>query len=76
MTETTDRDQEALALRDQGQSFGGIARILGLDGACAANAAFNRALRRRPISEQAWLRSRESVRLDAVASRVRGRAMT
>lgn len=73
MTTDANRDEQALMLRDQGQSFGGIAQALGLDGARAANAAFNRALRQRPVTQQAWLRSRESVRLDAVASRVRGR---
>jgi len=75
MTTTTDtnRDEETLALRDQGRSFIGIAGILGLDSAQAANAAFNRALRGRTNAQQAWLRSREAARLDALASRVRGR---
>jgi len=39
----------------------------------SANEAFNRALRCRPKSQQEWLRSREMMRLDAVASRVRQR---
>ena len=58
MTTTTDtnRDEETLALRDQGRSFIGIAGILGLDSAQAANAAFNRALRGRTNAQQAWLR--------------------
>ena len=68
-----DRDEQALALRDGGQPFAGIARILGFDGPRVANAAFNRALRARPRAEQAQLRSREVARLDALASRVRGR---
>ena len=68
-----DRDEQVLALRDEGRSFAGIALFLGLDGDGAAHSAFNRALRLRPLSEQSWLRSREMSRLDALASRVRGR---
>jgi len=68
-----DRDDRVLALRDEGRSFAGIALVLGLDGDRAAHSAFNRALRCRPPSEQSWLRSREMSRLDALASRVRGR---
>jgi len=68
-----DRDEEALALRDEGGPFAGIARILGFDDARAANAAFNRALRRQSNAEQTWLRSRELARLDALTSRLRGR---
>jgi hypothetical protein len=68
-----DRDEQTLALRDEGRSFAGIAQVLGLDNARVANAAFNRALRRRPKTQQDWLRSREMMRLDAVASRVRQR---
>ncbi len=73
MADEVDRDERTLVLRDEGRSFAGIAQILGLDGARAANAAFNRALRCRPRSQQEWLRSREMRRLDAVASRVRER---
>jgi hypothetical protein len=73
MTTDIDRDEQVLALRDRGQPFAGIAQVLDLDSARAANAAFNRALRGRPNSEQAWLRSREVARLDALASRLRGR---
>lgn len=68
-----DRDERALTLRDQGWSFSEIARALDVDGASEAAAAFNRALGRRPDSEQAWLRSREVARLDALASRLRWR---
>jgi hypothetical protein len=68
-----DRDEQTLALRDEGRSFAGIAQVLGLDNARVANSAFNRALRRRPKTQQDWLRSREMMRLDAVASRVRQR---
>ncbi len=73
MPSKVDRDEETLALRDEGRSFAGIAHILGLDNGRAANAAFNRALRSQPKAEQARLRSREMTRLDAVASRVRER---
>jgi hypothetical protein len=73
MPDAMDRDEQSLALRDEGRSFAGIAQILGLDDARAANAAFNRALRCRPKAQQGWLRSREMIRLDAVASRVRQR---
>lgn len=66
-------DEKALVLRDKGRPFVGIAQILGLDSAHAANAAFNRALRRRPRAQREQLRSREMARLDAVASRVRAR---
>ena len=70
MTDEANRDEQTLALRDEGWSFVGIAAILGLEDAHAANAAFNRALRCRPKAQQEWLRSREMMRLDAVASRV------
>jgi len=73
MHDEVDRDEQTLALRDEGRSFAGIAQVLGLEDAHAANAAFNRALRCRSKSQQEWLRSREMTRLDAVASRVRGR---
>ena len=73
MSTDMDRDEQALVQRDQGRSFVGIAGILELDSARAVNAAFNRALRGRPNAEQLWLRSRELARLDALASRLRGR---
>ena len=73
MTKDTDRDERALALRDQGQPFAGIAQALGFDDPHAANAAFNRALRARSRAEQAQLRGREVARLEALALRVRGR---
>jgi hypothetical protein len=73
MTTDTERDDQALVLRDQGQPFAGIAKTLELDDARAANAAFNRALRGRPNAQREWLRSRELARLDALASRVRER---
>ena len=58
MSKDMDRDEQALVQRDQGRFFVGIAGILELDSARAANAAFNRALRGRPNAEQVWLRSR------------------
>jgi DNA-binding transcriptional MerR regulator len=67
------RDDHVLLLRDEGRSFAGIARALDLAGALEANAAFNRALRRRVPSEQAALRSRETARLDALGERLRKR---
>ena len=73
MPDDVDRDEQTLVLRDEGRSFAGIAKMLGLDNAHAANAAFNRALRCQSKSQQEWLRSREMSRLDAVASRVRQR---
>ncbi len=68
-----DRDEQTLVLRDEGRSYAGIALILGLNDAHAANAAFNRALRCQSKAKQEWLRSREMMRLDAVASRLRER---
>ena len=73
MSTDTHRDEQALVLRDDGRSFVGIAGLLELDSSRAANAAFNRGLRGRPNAEQAWLRSREVARLNALASRLRGR---
>ena len=73
MTTDINRDEQALTLREQGRSFSEIARIVEVDCAREATAAFNRALRRRPNAEQAWLRSREVARMDALASRLRWR---
>ena len=73
MTTDMDRDEQVFALRNQGHPFAGIAQILRLDSARAANAAFNRALRGRPNAEQAGLRGHEVARLDALAARLRGR---
>ena len=73
MTPDLDRDEEALAMREKGGPFAGIAHILELDDARAANSAFNRALRRQSSAEQTWLRGREMARLDASARRLRGR---
>jgi hypothetical protein len=72
-SEDTDRDEKALALREDGQTFAGIARALDLSGTVEANAAFNRALRRKTATEQDGLRQREMARLDALGQRVRDR---
>lgn len=68
-----ERDEKVLVLREEGLTFSRIARELGLEGTFGANAAFIRALHRRPASEQEDLRSHENARLDALAARVRGR---
>jgi len=73
MPDALHREEQALLLRDEGRSFAGIARVLDLTGALEANAAFNRALRRRSPAEQAALRSREMARLDALGERLRRR---
>jgi len=49
MSRDMDRDEKDLLLRDQGRPFVGIAEILELGSARAANAAFNRGLRGRPL---------------------------
>ena len=73
MPSGVERDEQALLLREQGRSFAAIARVLDLSGALDANAAFNRALRRYTLGDQAALRSREMARLDALAERLRQR---
>jgi hypothetical protein len=73
MADGTERDDEVLALRERGRSFASIARALGFEGASPANAAFNRALRRLPPSDQDSLRSHEMARLDALGERLRQR---
>jgi hypothetical protein len=73
LADSTERDDEVLALRERGRSFASIARALGFEGAGPANAAFNRALRRLPPSDQESLRSHEMARLDALGERLRQR---
>ncbi|MGH9179110.1 MAG: hypothetical protein ACRD0N_11235 [Acidimicrobiales bacterium] len=70
---TTDHslDDEVLRLRTDGKSFATIARALDFERARDANAAFNRALRRRPESEQVALRRNEQDRLDRLAEVVK-----
>jgi hypothetical protein len=69
-----ERDERVLALREEGRTYARIARELGIERTLDANAAFNRALRRRPSEEQDSLRSHEMARLDALAERVRRRS--
>jgi len=64
-------DDQVLVMRGQGRSFGRIAEAVGLTRASQANAAFNRALRRRPAKEMAAIRSEENSRLDRLAASVR-----
>jgi hypothetical protein len=73
MATDINRDERARQGRDHGQPFVELARILEVESAREATAAFNRALRGRPNAEQAWLRRREVARLDASASRLRWR---
>jgi hypothetical protein len=73
VADSTERDDEVLALRERGRSFASIARALGFEGASPANAAFNRALRRLPQAEQESLRGHEMARLDALGERLRKR---
>jgi hypothetical protein len=73
VADSTERDDEVLVLRERGRSFASIARALGFEGASPANAAFNRALRRLPPSEQESLRGHEMARLDALGERLRQR---
>jgi len=66
-------DKQALELRQQGKSFGAIARLLNYERPRDAWFAFNRALRRHAPQEQADLRRAEVGRLqlltDAVGAR-------
>ena len=62
--ESIDSDEQVLALRTQSKGFAKIAESLGLGRANEANEAFNRALRRRPLEEQATIRAAENARLD------------
>lgn len=62
--ESTEADEQVLALRTESKSFAKIAGSLGLARANDANEAFNRALRRRPLEEQATIRAAENARLD------------
>lgn len=64
-------DDKVLELRSHGGSFKSIAETLGFDKSGAAIKAFNRALRRRPASEQDALLADELHRLDRVEAKVR-----
>jgi hypothetical protein len=62
-----------MALREQGRSFAGIARTLGLKRAADAREAFLRELRSRPEEERRLLVEHELERLDKLEGRVRAR---
>ena len=66
--DSDERDDRVLLLREEGRTFAGIARDLGFEGTLDANAAFIRALRRQPPTEQESLRSHELARLDALGN--------
>jgi len=70
MPDNVDRDEQTLLLRDQGRSFAGIAWVLDLADALEARAAFNRAVRRHTLAEQAALRNREMARVDTLSERL------
>jgi hypothetical protein len=72
MVEVTD-DKQALELRQQGRSFGAIARLLSYERSRDAWLAFNRALRRHAPQEQADLRRAEVARLQLLTDAVRAR---
>jgi hypothetical protein len=64
-------DNQALELRQQGKSFGAIARLLSYERPRDAWLAFNRALRRHAPQEQADLRRAEVGRLQLLTDAVR-----
>jgi len=66
-------DADALALREGGRSFAGIAQALGLKRATDARQAFLRGLRSRPEHERKLITARELERLDLLEARVRSR---
>lgn len=68
---TAEVDDKVLVLRSGGGSFKSIAETLGLEKSGTAIKAFNRALRRRPVSEQETLLADELHRLDVLEARVR-----
>ena len=66
-------DEEVVVLREQGQSYSAVARALGIKRAIDAQAAFIRAMRRRPDEERRALYNRESERLGQLEARIRSR---
>jgi hypothetical protein len=70
---TANVDEEALALREAGESYSAIARRLELARAATAHAAFIRAVRHRSGSELEGLLQRENERLDQLEARIRER---
>jgi hypothetical protein len=67
------RDRETVELRTAGKSYSSIAKKLGLTSARDAHEAFARDVRRRPAKERDALRSAESERLEALATKTQGR---
>ena len=70
MVDPAPTDDRVLELRSEGQSFGAVAKTLGLDSPGAAHDAFHRALCRRPPTEQEMLRNQELARLDTLSRRL------
>ena len=68
VTDSVDRDRQALDLRMKGRSFSSIAKELEFSRAVDANEAFNRALRRCSDDERKSVTDKELKRLDALAS--------
>src|SRR5687768_373779 len=67
-------DTQVLAMRRSGKSYGSIATTLNLGRPSAANAAFNRAVRRFPPARRQRLCNEELGRLRKLEDRVRGNA--
>ena len=65
------RDEQALAFRKEGRSFGKIATLLGFENSRDAVTAYRRAADLRPAAERATLRATEKKRFDAMARAVR-----
>ena len=67
-------DDQVLAMRTAGRSYGAIAKSLGLGRARDAQEAFQRALRRQPPDAQAEVREAELRRLNHLATRLQDKA--
>ena len=65
-------DDRVLALRNEGRSFGRIARTVGLPSGRAALDAFDRTLRLQPPDQRTSLRQAELARQRQVVARLRG----
>jgi hypothetical protein len=70
LSDTAERDQQALDLRVAGRSFAGIASELGYERTVDVVTAFNRALRRKSKTERDAICRDETVRLDALAAKI------
>lgn len=70
MIQTQPNDDRVLELRSRGQSYGAIAKAIGLGHPSDAHDAFLRALRRQPPAERAALQDQEIVRLDTLSRRL------